>query len=84
MQIPFGLSANIAFPVATVVGERLLYLPSAGFCMLLSWALVAHASPLARGISLSLSLILSHSLSFSFILSRSLPLSLSKSAESPI
>ena len=27
LLVPFLLSANIAFPVATVVGERLLYLP---------------------------------------------------------
>ena len=45
--IPFGLSANVIFPVATVVGERLLYLPSAGFCMALSWALTSPDSPVA-------------------------------------
>ena len=32
--IPFIPASNILFPVATVLGERLLYLPSVGFCFL--------------------------------------------------
>ena len=36
MVVPFLLSSNLLFPVATVVGERLLYLPSVGFCLLLA------------------------------------------------
>ncbi len=34
--IPFIPSSNIFFPVATVIGERLLFLPSLGFCILLA------------------------------------------------
>ena len=32
----FLLSSHVLFPVATVVGERLLYLTSVGFCLLLA------------------------------------------------
>jgi tetratricopeptide (TPR) repeat protein len=34
--VPFVPSSNILFPVATVIGERLLFLPSLGFCILLA------------------------------------------------
>lgn len=34
--IPFVPSSNVFFPVATVLGERLLYLPSMGFVLLVS------------------------------------------------
>lgn len=34
--LPFVPSSNLLFPVATVLGERLLYLPSMGFVLLLS------------------------------------------------
>ena len=34
--IPFVPSSNVFFPVATVIGERLLYLPSMGFVLLIS------------------------------------------------
>ncbi len=30
--------SNLFFPIGTVLGERLLYLPSLGFCLLLGWA----------------------------------------------
>ncbi len=30
----FALTANILFPIGTILGERLAYLPSAGFCLL--------------------------------------------------
>ncbi len=34
--------------IGTLIGERLLYLPSAGFCILLAWGLIAAAKWLAR------------------------------------
>ena len=37
---PFLPAANILFYVGTFIGERLLYLPSLGFCLLLSHSLV--------------------------------------------
>ena len=38
---PFLPSSNIFFPVATVIGERLLFLPSLGFCILATRGLYA-------------------------------------------
>jgi len=38
LVLPFLPASNILFPVGTVIGERLLYVPSAGFCLLiLAW-----------------------------------------------
>jgi protein O-mannosyl-transferase len=38
--IGFAVTANVFFPIGTVMGERLAYLPSAGFCLLIAllWA----------------------------------------------
>jgi Flp pilus assembly protein TadD len=36
LVVPFATASNVLFPVATTVAERLLYLPSVGFCMLLA------------------------------------------------
>merc|ERR1712050_425762 len=33
LVVPFLPASNILFPVGTVIGERLLYIPSAGFCL---------------------------------------------------
>merc|ERR1712070_34783 len=33
LVVPFLPASNILFPVGTVVGERLLYIPSVGFCL---------------------------------------------------
>jgi tetratricopeptide (TPR) repeat protein len=38
----YGVVSNIVVPIGTIFGERLLYLPSAGFCVLVAMAL-AHA-----------------------------------------
>ena len=35
MALTFALVSNLLFPIGTIMGERLLYLPSAGFCLLL-------------------------------------------------
>ncbi len=34
--IGFGVTANILVPTGTIMGERLAYLPSAGFCLLIA------------------------------------------------
>lgn len=42
---PFMPSSNILFYVGTFIGERLLYMPSVGYCLLLSYALCCLAGP---------------------------------------
>ncbi len=37
--------ANLLFPIGTIMAERLLYLPSAGFCLLLAAGCAAPAGP---------------------------------------
>ena len=37
--IPLALTANLLFPIGTIKGERLLYLPSAGACLAVGWLL---------------------------------------------
>lgn len=36
--ITFALTSNLLLPIGTVIGERLLYLPSMGFCFAVAWA----------------------------------------------
>jgi tetratricopeptide (TPR) repeat protein len=43
LALTFALVANLAFPIGTIMAERLLYLPSAGFCLLAAATLVALA-----------------------------------------
>lgn len=43
MVAPFLLVSNLLVPIGTIMGERLLYLPSAGFCLALAAALAAAA-----------------------------------------
>jgi len=47
---PFALASNALFPVATVLGERLLYLPSAGFCLLAAALLQRLPAPAAHAV----------------------------------
>ena len=42
---PFFPAANVLFPVGTFIGERLLYAPSVGFCLLAADALARAAGP---------------------------------------
>lgn len=42
---PFFPAANVLFPVGTFIGERLLYAPSVGFCLLAADALAGLAAP---------------------------------------
>src|SRR5262249_22388549 len=37
--LTFSIVSNVAVLIGTIMGERLLYLPSAGFCLLLALAL---------------------------------------------
>ncbi|MEI7528079.1 MAG: tetratricopeptide repeat protein [Elusimicrobiota bacterium] len=37
--LTFTIVSNIAFPIGTIMAERLLYMPSAGFCLLAAMAL---------------------------------------------
>ena len=41
MALTFALVSNLLFPIGTIMGERLLYLPSAGFCVALAAGLAA-------------------------------------------
>lgn len=40
LAIPLSLTANILFPIGTIKGERLLYLPSLGWCLACAWAIM--------------------------------------------
>jgi tetratricopeptide (TPR) repeat protein len=40
LALTFALVSNLVVPIGTIMGERLLYLPSAGFCLALAGALV--------------------------------------------
>ena len=42
---PFFPAANVLFPVGTFIGERLLYAPSVGFCLLAANTLARAAAP---------------------------------------
>lgn len=42
--VPFLPASNLLFPVGFVVAERVLYLPSMGFCLLVSLGLHSHRS----------------------------------------
>jgi len=41
MALTFALVSNLIVPIGTIMGERLLYLPSAGFCVALAAGLAA-------------------------------------------
>src|SRR5215467_559254 len=45
--VGFSVTANILFPVGTIMGERLAYLPSVGFCLLIAllWARLRVRAP---------------------------------------
>jgi tetratricopeptide (TPR) repeat protein len=46
--VTYGIVSNIVFPIGTIFGERLLYLPSVGFCALLAMALARPAGSRGR------------------------------------
>lgn len=50
LTLGFSVSANVFFPIGTIMGERLAYLPSAGFCLALG-ALLAHFGERVGGAS---------------------------------
>ncbi|MEO8601838.1 MAG: DUF1736 domain-containing protein [bacterium] len=39
--VPLALTANVLFPIGTIMGERLLYLPSVGWCLACGLGLAA-------------------------------------------
>ncbi len=43
LVLTFAVVSNIVFPIGTIMAERLLYLPSAGFCLAVAVALVRMA-----------------------------------------
>ncbi len=47
--IPLALTANLLFPIGTIKAERLLYLPSAGACLIAGWLLARWAGQRPRG-----------------------------------
>eukprot|EP00401_Gymnodinium_catenatum_P025607 CAMPEP_0117460330 /NCGR_PEP_ID=MMETSP0784-20121206/1947_1 /TAXON_ID=39447 /ORGANISM="" /LENGTH=806 /DNA_ID=CAMNT_0005253989 /DNA_START=1 /DNA_END=2418 /DNA_ORIENTATION=+ len=49
MIIPFVPASNVFFPVGTVIGERLMYIPSAGFCLAVVVGLHGYLAPRAAG-----------------------------------
>jgi protein O-mannosyl-transferase len=52
--IPLALTANVFFPIGTIKGERLLYLPSLGWCFLLACLAAAAVRSHARATALAL------------------------------
>lgn len=45
LVVPFVPASNVFFPVGTVIGERLLYIPSAGFCLAaIVWLYTGHTA----------------------------------------
>ena len=46
--VPLALTANLAFPIGTIKAERLLYLPSVGWCLAAGWLLGRLAMQRAR------------------------------------
>jgi len=50
LALTFAPVANLAFPIGTIMGERLLYLPSAGFCLALAAGLARCAGARDSGI----------------------------------
>ncbi len=49
--VPLALTANVLFPIGTIKAERLLYLPSVGWCLAAGW-LVAFAVRRRRVVAL--------------------------------
>jgi len=55
----FAVTCNLAFPIGTIFGERLAYLPLAGMCGLLGLALGAIPKDLWRGAAVAILLVAS-------------------------
>jgi len=39
LALPYAVVSNIVFPIGTIMGERLMYLPSFGFVVVLAWGI---------------------------------------------
>jgi tetratricopeptide (TPR) repeat protein len=49
--IPLLLTANLLFPIGTIKAERLLYLPSVGWCLALGWLAAGAAQRQPRAVA---------------------------------
>jgi Tfp pilus assembly protein PilF len=49
LVLTFVIVSNVVFPIGTIMAERLIYLPSAGFCLALAAGLVDAAVPATAG-----------------------------------
>lgn len=56
--VPLALTANLALPIGTIKAERLLYLPSVGWCLAVGWLLAAAARHRPRAAATALALVL--------------------------
>ena len=57
MVFPFLPASNLFFPVGFVVAERVLYVPSMGFCILVAlgvWCLIQHSSVTSKLVKVGL------------------------------
>jgi len=48
LVLTFVIVSNVVFPIGTIMAERLVYLPSAGFCLALAAGLVGAGAPAAH------------------------------------
>lgn len=50
--LPYAVMGNLILPIGTIFAERLIYLPSAGFCLLLGWLIgaIARGLPFPEGL----------------------------------
>ena len=48
LALTFAIVSNLAFPIGTIMAERLVYLPSAGFCLAVAVLLERATRPAAR------------------------------------
>jgi len=54
MAASAGLTTNIVLFIGTLMAERLMYLPSAGLCLIAGWAAARPARPAGRKVSLAI------------------------------
>jgi Flp pilus assembly protein TadD len=56
--IPLALTANLLFPIGTIKAERLLYLPSVGWCLAFGWLAAGAARRQPRAVALGVTALL--------------------------
>jgi predicted Zn-dependent protease len=62
--VPFSLMSNLPFPIGTLMAERLLYLPSAGLCLLAgaAWPALARRAGRPAAVALAVAVLLAGSI----------------------